>query len=210
MSKEAEREEVDPCCASCGKAEVDNVKLKDCDGGCDLVKYCSEECNENHREQHEEECKERKTELRDRDLFAMPDESHLGDCPICCLPMQLDPLKSIFMDCCSKLLCNGCHYTNQVREMDMGLEMRCPYRREPAPNSQEEVKKRCEKRTKKNDPAAMCFVGKKRYKEGDHESALEHFIKAAKLGNADAHYELSISYRDGEGVEKTRKGKFTI
>ena len=31
----------DSCCASCGIAEVDEIKLKKCDD-CDLVKYCSE------------------------------------------------------------------------------------------------------------------------------------------------------------------------
>ena len=34
-----ENEAVDTsCCASCGIAEIDDIKLKDCDG-CDLVKY---------------------------------------------------------------------------------------------------------------------------------------------------------------------------
>jgi hypothetical protein len=37
-------------CASCGKAEVDEVKLKKC--ACDLVKYCSVVCQKNHRPQH--------------------------------------------------------------------------------------------------------------------------------------------------------------
>lgn len=40
-------------CASCGIAAVDDVKLKDCNGGCDLVKYCGDDCQENHREQHD-------------------------------------------------------------------------------------------------------------------------------------------------------------
>jgi hypothetical protein len=30
----------DEVCANCGKAAVDDVKLKKC-GGCELVKYCS-------------------------------------------------------------------------------------------------------------------------------------------------------------------------
>ena len=33
------------CCASCGKAAVDDVKLKKC--ACDLVKYCSVDCQKN-------------------------------------------------------------------------------------------------------------------------------------------------------------------
>jgi hypothetical protein len=43
--------DADEVCASCAKPEVDDVKLKKCDD-CDLVKYCSDDCQENHREQH--------------------------------------------------------------------------------------------------------------------------------------------------------------
>src|SRR5210317_239487 len=98
------------CCASCGIAAIDEIKLKDCDGGCDLVKYCSNGCQENHKDQHEEDCKKRLAELRDRQLFTMPHGSDKGECPICCLP--LDPRKCTMMPCCCKLLCNGCHYAN--------------------------------------------------------------------------------------------------
>lgn len=40
---------------------------------------------------------------------------------------------------------------------------------------------------------------------GEHGKALEHFTKAAELGHADAHYQLSVMYREGEGVEKNEK-----
>ena len=33
------------CCASCGVAEVDDIKLVPCDG-CDLVRYCSDACQQ--------------------------------------------------------------------------------------------------------------------------------------------------------------------
>jgi hypothetical protein len=53
MSTEAEEEVAvaagNMCCASCGTAAVDDIKLKNCDGGCDLVKYCSDTCEANHR-----------------------------------------------------------------------------------------------------------------------------------------------------------------
>ena len=55
MSKE---KAVDTSCASCGIAENDDVKLKECDG-CDLVRYCSDECQRDHKSEHEEDCKER-------------------------------------------------------------------------------------------------------------------------------------------------------
>ena len=66
------------CCASCGKAEVDDVKLKQCDG-CDLVRYCSGSCQELHRPEHAEKCRKRVAELRDEILFKQPESTHLGD-----------------------------------------------------------------------------------------------------------------------------------
>ncbi len=77
------------CCACCGIAEVDDIKLTECDG-CDLVKYCSDECQIEHKPQHEQTCKKRAAELRDELLFKQPESTHLGDCPICCLPLPLD------------------------------------------------------------------------------------------------------------------------
>ncbi len=72
------------CCASCGIAEIDDIKLKQCDS-CDLVRYCSLDCQREHKAQHEDVCKKRAAELRDKLLFKQPESTHLGDCPICCL-----------------------------------------------------------------------------------------------------------------------------
>ena len=44
------------CCAACGIAEIDDIELKECDG-CDLVRYCSDDCREDHKSEHEEDCK---------------------------------------------------------------------------------------------------------------------------------------------------------
>ena len=202
MSEE-EAAATDEVCASCGQAEIDDIKLKNCDGGCDLVKYCSDNCQENHREQHDEQCEKRKAELRDRDLFTMPDGSYLGECPICCLPLPINNTKSILMSCCSKRLCNGCDYANQKREFRAGLKLRCAFCREPFPKSDEEINKRIMKRIKENnDPAAMSQMGMIRHEEGDYETEFEYLTKAADLGDVKAHYNLAIIYMNGEGVEK--------
>ena len=77
MSVEAAKDDennLSTCCASCGIAEIDDIKLKDCDG-CDLVKYCSDKCKEDHRPQHEEACTDRAAELRDELLFKQPESS---------------------------------------------------------------------------------------------------------------------------------------
>ncbi len=192
-------------CASCGIAEIDDVKLMLCDGGCDLVKYCGDDCQENHREQHEEECKKRKAELHDKKIFKQPDISHLGECPICCLPLSIVASKSFIMSCCCKYICNGCNYANVKREMEAGLEKRCAYCREPVPDRDEEHYKNIMERVKKNDPAAITQMGKKHEKEGDFVKAVEYYTKAAELGDMNAHCNLGNLYFRGEGVEKDEK-----
>jgi tetratricopeptide (TPR) repeat protein len=192
-------------CASCGIAAVDDVKLKDCNGGCDLVLYCSDKCQESHREQHEEDCKKRKAELHDKKLFTQPDISHLGECPICCLPMPIYASKSTLMGCCCKIICDGCNFANQMREDVQGLESRCAFCRNPAPNSDEEHYKNVMKRIKKNNPVAMVHMGRRHYCEGDYQKAVEYWAKAAKLGDVDAHYCMGSLYYKGNGVDKDEK-----
>jgi hypothetical protein len=192
---EAKADENNNVCANCGVAEVDDIKLEDCDG-CNLVKCCSDKCTENHREQHQEGCKKREAELHDDDdLFRQPDISHRGECPLCFLPMPIDAEKSSFYTCCSKLVCNGCVYA----DCKSNGGKNCPFCREP---HLQESNKRIMKRVKVNDPAAMSEMGTKRYHGGDHDTAVQYWIRAAELGNLDAHYELGGMYWRGEGVEK--------
>ena len=193
----------DICCACCGIAQVDDIKLKLCDGGCDLVKYCSDNCRENHREQHEEECQKRKAELHEKDLFEQPDGSHLGECQICFLPLSLDIKKSSFYSCCCKLMCDGCSYAN----FKSSGKFNCPFCREPVVNGKEENRKRVMERVKANDPAALRYMGGRLFDAGDYDGAIEYMKKAAELGNMDAHYSLGCMCCEGEGVEKDDEKK---
>eukprot|EP00984_Skeletonema_dohrnii_P020458 scaffold9984_cov148-Skeletonema_dohrnii-CCMP3373.AAC.9 len=191
------------CCASCGKSEVDDIKLKECDA-CDLVKYCSDQCEEDHLPQHELMCKERAAELRDEILFRQPESSHRGDCPICFLPLSIDT-KSRMFGCCSTMICNGCSYANQKRELEEKLQHACPFCRNIFPKTDEEAIKNAMKRVAANDPVAMSSMGTRRYGKGDYVGTFEYCTKAAELGDAMAHYKLSHLYREGEGVEKDEK-----
>ena len=193
----------DEVCANCGIAALDNVKLKKC--ACKPVQYCSVECQINHRSQHKKACKKRLAEMRDETLFVQPDEGHLGECPLCCLALPLDGSKSAMMACCSKIICKGCSYANILRDSKQELEQRCPFCREKPPKSKEEAKKMAKKRVKANDPDAIFQMGIREDDVGEHGKALEYFTKAAELGHADAHYQLSVMYREGEGVEKNEK-----
>eukprot|EP00984_Skeletonema_dohrnii_P028127 scaffold17957_cov75-Skeletonema_dohrnii-CCMP3373.AAC.1 len=210
------------CCASCGIAELDDIKLMDCDD-CDLVRYCSDECKEDHRSQHETMCKERAAELRDeilikqsastnnvecfRDaiLFRQPESSHMGDCPICFLPLSIDSKKSTVNSCCSKTICAGCSYANKLHQRKARLDRTCPFCRKLLPETQKEGNANAMIRVKGNDPVAMRHIGMMHYNDGNYEGAIEYWTKAAELGDVDAHYKLSVLYEEGKAVEKDEK-----
>ena len=194
--------EAEKCCALCGVAEVDDTKLKECDG-CDLVRYCSDECQQDHGPEHEEACKKRAAVLRDEILFRKPESNHPGDCLICCLPIPIGNNECVQYSCCSKVICNGCSYASQVRQERVGPT--CPFCRHALPRTREEVDRNNSKRAEANDPFAMRKLGETRYHEGDYEGAFIYWTKASELGEAMSHYNLSILYKKGEGVETDEK-----
>ena len=204
MSEDSEADTTTTCCASCGIAEVDNIKLKDC-GGCDLVKYCSDECQKNHSSEHKKECKTRAAELRDKLLFKQPESSHLGDCPLCCVPLPIDKLKTTMHGCCSKVICNGCTHAIKLRDREMRLRPSCPFCREPVKNDSGHDKQRM-KRVEANDPGALLQEGVIQGSKGHYFKAFEYCKKAADLGVAEAHFHLAYMYNEDDGVEKN-KGK---
>jgi tetratricopeptide (TPR) repeat protein len=192
------------CCASCGTAGGDDIKLKKCTA-CHLVRYCSVKCQRGHWPQHKKACKKRAAELRDELLFKQPESSEFGDCPICCLPLPLDEPNSIFMACCCKRICLGCDFANQKREREGRLEPKCAFCRQIMRRTEEEINEHLRKRIEVNDPAAICDMGTKRHIEGDFKAAFEYWTRAAVLGDVLAHYQLSTLYQNGEGVEKDEK-----
>lgn len=99
----------------------------------------------------------------------------------------------------------GCDFANKKREVAEGLEHRCAFCRETVPDTEKDFFKNVKKRVKKNDPAALYQMGERHHREGDYETSLKYLTKAAELGYANAHYDLSIMYREGNGVEKDMK-----
>ena len=197
------------CCASCGIAEGDGIQLKKCNG-CYLVRYCGVTCQRNHRPKHKKSCKKRAAELRDEILFRQPESTHLGDCPICLLPLPY-PRGSIYHSCCSKLVCKGCAVANFRRLKEERLEHTCPFCRDVTGKNghnqkmMKRVQEEMMKRVQANDPSAMCHMGVVQYEEGNHVEALQYYSKAAKLGDVTAHYNASCMYNAGEGAEKDDK-----
>jgi len=189
------------CCASCGIAGVDDIKLKKCTD-CDLVRYCSDECQKDHRPHHERACKKRAAALRDELLFKQPESTHLGDCPICMIPLPIVLSKSIMMDCCSKIICRGCSHAYDLRLV--GSLKQCPFCREFAPSTDDEADKQRMKRIKANDADAMRQEGSLNYRKGNYVSAFTWYKKAVELGDVEAHGRLASLYHEGQGVEKSR------
>ena len=204
MSAAATRESEKMFCASCGTAGVDEIKLKKCNA-CYLVRYCSVKCQKEHRPKHKKECKKRVAELRDEILFKQPESTHDDDCPICCLPVPIEPSKTTFLPCCSKSICNGCDHVNTKRGLEGKLQLKCPFCREALPKTEKESIDQLMKRVEANDAAAICYLASKRIKKGDYKAAIEYFTRAVALGDVDAHFQLSTFYYHGEGVETDEK-----
>ena len=144
--------------------------------------------------------------MRDELLFKQPESTHLGDCPICMIPLPLDPEKSMMMTCCSKVICSGCYYANKKRELNP-RDAKCPFCRNVAPTTEKEIEENVMKRIEANDPVAMRERGIECYNKGDYSSAVEYYMKAAKLGDVQAHYHLAGCYALGHGIEKDEKKK---
>ena len=195
-------------CANCGKGEESTCDLRAC-AACKLVKYCNRECQIAHRPLHKKACKKRAAELHDEALFKEPPPT--DDCPICFLPLPLDGGHTIFKSCCGKMICRGCvdaiDEEAHWRGGEVGL---CAFCRELAPTSAEENVKRIKKLMKReNADAFFNFAGY--YATGvmgmpqDLVKANELWLRAGKLGCAQAYSKLGNSYESGRGVEMDEK-----
>ena len=165
---------------------------------CHLVRYCGIQCQKDHWRKHKKACKKRAAELRDELLFKQPESTHLGDCPICMVPMPLYPSYA----CCSNIVCNGCIY---AMERENTKKRECPFCREALADTAGGTDKQRMKRVETNDPVALIIEGFKNCEKGDYTEAFGHYTKAAKgdgLEAAEAHFKLSSMYRKGHGVEK--------
>eukprot|EP00984_Skeletonema_dohrnii_P019695 scaffold9471_cov81-Skeletonema_dohrnii-CCMP3373.AAC.3 len=156
--------------------------------------------------------KKRAAALRDDLLFRQPKISYFGDCPICFLPLSLDASERLIMTCCSKVICDGCSYANMMRELseslrglNTSLKRTCSFCRHPLPTTKAKAYTNIMKRVEANDPVALQVMGLKCIVKGDYRSAFEYLTKAAGLGDAVAHFHLSVMYWEGTGVEKDEK-----
>ena len=135
------------------------------------------------------------------------------DCPICLIPLSLDLEggKSPLQSCCSKFICEGCNYANQIREKTERKQQTCPFCRHPLPATMEEADNIEKKRVEANDPVAITELATKLIYKENYDVALAYLRKAAELGDATAHYQLACLYSndpDGQGAEKDEKKEY--
>ena len=199
-------------CVNCGKGEESAGDLKSCTA-CKLVKYCNRDCQIAHRPQHKKACKKWAAELHDEQLFSEPPS--LEDCPICMIPLPLDPGGATFQSCCGKLVCDGCIHAMIMGEIQRGKKNEevgmCAFCRTLRPSSDEEEAKRLQNLMEKGNAMAYYNLACD-YAQGtsglpqDRAKANELFQKAgAELGCAEAYYNLGIFYNVGLGVEIDKK-----
>ena len=170
-----------------------------------LVQYLNL-VEQGHRENRKESRNgnERASAIPDDILFKHPESSHLGDCPICFLPMPLDPKLFTFQACCGQLLCDGCSHAHSMCEIERGGERKCPFCRDLAPTTGEEYKQRLLRRVEVNDPTALKNIGHMSYEEEDYENAFQYWTRAAEAGNEPVHFDLGMLYMSGKFVGKDK------
>ena len=76
----------------------------------------------------------------------------------------------------------------------------CPYCRTPIPETQAEADRNSMKRAEANDPVALRQMAK--WGASSLSVSFEYLARAAKLGDVEAHNQLSFMYLNGSGVDK--------
>lgn len=201
------------CCGPCGtaKAKSDGIKRNRCYASCDLdlVRCCSDVSEEKRRPNDDRQVRKKQgADTSDDILFRQPESNYLGECPICLVPLSLDPNHSLMLSCCSKLICIGCACAciriryGEVDQMIKKKESSCPFCRQPEPKTDSEIELYRMRRIRTNDPVAMTEAGKRCYHTRDYKGAFDYFTRASGLDDmvAEAHYCLSFMYMDGKGV----------
>ena len=147
--------------------------------------------------------------ISDDELFKQPPPKE--DCPICLLRLPLRGSSSAYKSCCGKIICCGCDYAPVYDNLGNEItEEKCPFCRAPTPDSDEECNEQLQKRVELDDAEAIFSLGCN-YRDADDgfpqddDKALELFVRAGELGNANAYCDIGCAYFNGNGVEIDEK-----
>ena len=191
-------------CAACGK---EGGNLNTCNK-CNMIKYCNAACKKKHRSKHKKACERRVAELHDEALFKEPPPRE--ECPICFLPLPLDPSEVNFKSCCGKIICNGCIYAMREEARGRGKRSLCAFCRVPTHSSDEEnIKRTMKLMDSENATSFNQLAGYYEHRimgmPQDFEKANELYLRAGELGCAEAYCNLGNSHFYGRGVEVDKK-----
>ena len=148
-------------------------------------------------------------DISDDELFKQPPPKE--DCPICLLRLPTLEKGSMYYACCGKIICSGCCYAPVYDNLGNEInEKKCPFCRTPVPSSDEEYKKRLQKRVELDDAEAILMLGCN-YRDADdgfpqdYDKAMELFVRAGELGCAESYSGVGYAYSNGRGVEIDKK-----
>jgi hypothetical protein len=140
-------------------------------------------------------------------LFKQPEPTE--ECPICMIPLPLEPDKKFFHICCGKVICYGCCFAVTMEECEKEGVGACPFCREPKLEDDKTIVARVEKLAKKGNGAAFnllahfYFYGK--HVERDVSKALELYKKGGEHGYAESYFDLAKTYHRGENGEADKE-----
>lgn len=206
----------DPGIERCGACANTSSSLMKC-SGCRLVRYCGKVCQANDWSQHKQLCKEKKKADREVMLFQNQEGNHLGECPICLLPLLFDADRIMdaedeecyhFMGemthspCCWTVVCTKCFDAHIITACKEQKKPTCPFCRCKTPedsdkNTDELLELSIDH---ENNPTLLMKVGALQCRKGNNGAAFTSYKKAAKLGDAQGMYFVSTMLHLGIGV----------
>ena len=145
----------------------------------------------------------------DEDLFKQPPPTE--ECPICMLQLPVNIAETRYKSCCGKLVCIGCICAANTADN----RRLCPFCRTPEATSDREEIERLKKRVAEANDAMATFQLGGYYRDGEmgfpqsYNKANKLFLRAGKLGCAEAYNNIAGSYHIGRVVERdAEKAKY--
>ena len=207
----------DMLCAFCDKVITDDEEVITC-GCCEAAIYCRRKCQKSHWSTHQRDCELRSVVLQDDLLFQQPAKTHLGDCPLCCLPIPVlecyDGGSFLLNErnfyklypCCMKIVCHGCISARSLVERSVGISPNCPFCSRSF-TSMEKGLELIKTEAEEGNALAICEYGdyvqrvgsyngvtRNLGDDGRHFESYDDWMRAAAMGSIQAHFALSAAF----------------
>eukprot|EP00956_Cyclotella_meneghiniana_P004046 scaffold4911_cov47-Cyclotella_meneghiniana.AAC.4 len=152
--------------------------------------------------------------IPDEELFKVPSTNEEDDdCPICCIPLDLDESSLVYKECCGKTICIGCAFEMDTNDRSREQDAPCPFCRTPYHKNDQEYQRRMDKLIDENNSnidskkkalfhMGYCYFEGKQGLPQSYSKSIEYMIRSAQLGYSTANYNLGCVYRKGDGVKE--------